>query len=468
MATTVNPAEADLESLASDTHAKPPMRSLLGRACDNLVFRSVWSELNGAMGDLGTYIPIVLSLALSRHLDLGTTLIFTGIYNVVTGLIYGVPMPVQPMKAIAATALSDPSFAIPEIMAAGILSAAFVLFLGVTRLMQLVYWIVPLPVVRGIQLAQGLNFAMAAVKYIRYEQDLAKGKSMGHRPWTGLDGLVLAIAAICFILLVNGAGESQGQGGDTQLTESQEDGHDRVRQENKVRTFIRRAGPAIPSAVIVFVLGVAFAVARHPAAVRELRAGPSRMLVVHISREAWKQGFLKGAVPQIPLSVLNSVVAVCKLTRDLFPEKAASATSVSVTMGAMNLVGCWFGAMPCCHGAGGLAGQYKFGGRSGGCVAALGALKLALGLGLGGSMLRVLVQFPVGLLGVLLLFAGVELAIAARDISSKAEAFVMLLCTAVSLVGSSAALGFLCGMIAHGLLMLRACIMGVRPSGRLI
>uniref|UniRef100_A0A0E0LQA2 SLC26A/SulP transporter domain-containing protein n=1 Tax=Oryza punctata TaxID=4537 RepID=A0A0E0LQA2_ORYPU len=393
------------------------------RAVENVRFRSVWGELNGAMGDLGTYIPIVLSLALSRHLDLGTTLIFTGIYNAITGLLYGVPMPVQPMKSIAAAALADPSFAIPEIMAAGILTAAFVLFLGVTRLMNLVYRFVPLSVVRGIQLAQGLNFAMAAVKYIRYEQDFAKGKSLGRRPWAGLDGLVLAIAAVCFIVLVNGAGEEQHR-------ESQEQ-----EQESSSSSWRRRLAGSVPSAVVVFVVGVAFAVARQPAAVRELRAGPSRMRVVHISREAWKQGFIKGAVPQIPLSVLNSVVAVCKLTRDLFPERkeAASPTSVSVTMGGMNLVGCWFGAMPCCHGAGGLAGQYRFGGRSGGCVAALGGLKLALGLVLGGSMLRVLVQFPVGLLGALLLFAGVELAAAARDMSTRAEAFVMLLCTAVSL-----------------------------------
>ncbi|KAM0887239.1 hypothetical protein ACQ4PT_029189 [Festuca glaucescens] len=255
-------ALSDPEAL-SDFHpgAKRPA-SLLARSRGNLTFRSVWSELNGAMGDLGTYIPIVLSLSLSRHLDLGTTLIFTGIYNAVTGLVYGVPMPVQPMKSIAAAALSDPSFDIPEIMAAGILTAAFVLLLGVTCLMKLVYWFVPLPVVRGIQLAQGLNFAMAAVKYIRYEQDLGKGKS-----WR------------------------------------------------------RRWASAIPSAVIVFVLGVVFAIIRHPAAVKELRVGPSRMRVVHIPTEAWKQGFIKGAVPQIPLSVLNSVVAVCKLTRDLFPEK---------------------------------------------------------------------------------------------------------------------------------------------------
>ncbi|VAH37437.1 unnamed protein product [Triticum turgidum subsp. durum] len=335
-------------------------------------------------------------------------------------------MPVQPMKTIAAVALSDASFGVPEMMAAGILTSAFVFVLGVTRLMKLVYWFVPLPVVRGIQLAQGLNFAMAAVKYIRYEQDLAKSKSLGRRPWAGLDGLALAIAAIFFVVLVNGAGDDHS-------TAVQEEEVGRDREEDSSSSLWRTA------------------------AVRELRAGPSRMRVVRIPREAWKQGLIKGAIPQIPLSVLNSVVAVCKLTRDLFPEKKeASATSVSVTMGAMNLVGCWFGAMPCCHGAGGLAGQYKFGGRSGACVAALGGLKLALGLALGGSVLRVLAAFPVGLLGVLLLFAGVELAIAARDMSSKAEAFVMLVCTAVSLVGSSAALGFLCGMVAHGLLLLRA------------
>jgi hypothetical protein len=395
----------------------------------------VGAERRHGRPGLGTYIPIVLSLALSRHLDLGTTLIFTGIYNAATGLIYGVPMPVQPMKSIAAAALSDPSFAIPEIMAAGILTSGFVFCLGVTRLMRLVYWIVPLPVVRGIQLAQGLHFAMAAVKYIRYEQDLDKAKSMGRRPWTGLDGLVLALAAVCFILLVNGAGDDQGgienQGGDDDDddgTNNQQGGGGGSRdRREKTRRLLR----LIPSAVIVFVLGVAFAAPGGG-------AGAAR-------------GPVKGAVPQIPLSVLNSVVAVCKLTRDLFPEK-----------GAMNLVGCWFGTMPCCHGAGGLAGHYKLGGRSGACVAALGAAKLALGLALGGSMLRVVVQFPVGRLGVLLLFAGVELAIAARYMPTKAEAFVMLLCTTVSLVGSSAALGFLCAMVAHGLLMLRGWIIGVR------
>jgi MFS superfamily sulfate permease-like transporter len=121
----------------------------------------------------------------------------------------------------------------------------------------------------------------------------------------------------------------------------------------------------------------------------------------------------------------------------------------------MNLVGCWFGAMPCCHGAGGLAGQYKFGGRSGGCVALLGVAKLVLGLVLGTSLAHILKMFPVGILGVLLLFAGIELAMCCRDMNTKEDSFVMLICTAVSLVGSSAALGFLVGMIVYLILKLR-------------
>lgn len=172
--------------------------------------------------------------------------------------------------------------------------------LAITLVMKLVYWIVPLSVVRGIQLAQGLNFAMVAVKYVQDEsRTWARASRSAAARRTGLDGLVLAIAAVCFILLVNGAGDEQG---------GLED-QDRREQEGGRREKIRKLLRLIPSAVIVFVLGVAFAVARHPAAALELRPGPSRIREVRISREAWKQEFLKGAVPHIPLSVLNSVAS---------------------------------------------------------------------------------------------------------------------------------------------------------------
>ncbi|XP_015937133.1 molybdate transporter 1 [Arachis duranensis] len=440
----------------------------------NLVLRSKWAELNGAMGDLGTYIPIVLALTLSRNLNLGTTLIFTGIYNIVTGAIYGVPMPVQPMKSIAAVALSDPTFSVPEIMASGILTGAVLLVLGLTGLMQLAYTLIPLSVVRGIQLAQGLSFALTAVKYVRKVQDLPKSKSLEERNWLGFDGLVLAIACVCFIVVVNGAGDKDRScgggvgGGDVESERNSNSNFDSNAsvivvvgddsdegRTSRIGRRVKNVVFSLPSAFIVFVLGVILAFVRRPQVVREIKLGPSSIEVVKFTKHVWKEGFVKGTIPQLPLSILNSVIAVCKLTSDLFPGKDFSATSLSVTVGLMNLAGGWFGAMPCCHGAGGLAGQYKFGGRSGGCVAILGAAKLVLGFVLGSSLAHIFNQFPVGILGVLLLFAGIELAMASRDMKNKQDSFVMLICTAVSLVGSSAALGFLSGMLVFLILRLR-------------
>ncbi|XP_066306671.1 molybdate transporter 2-like [Miscanthus floridulus] len=405
---------------------------------------SVWSELGGAVGDLGTYIPIVLALSLASHLDLGTTLIFTALYNFATGLLFGIPMPVQPMKSIAAVALSSAHLTVPQIMAAGLAVAAILLFLGVTGLMTCIYRLLPLPVVRGVQLSQGLSFAFTAVKYVRYVQDFSRSSSASTaaaRPLLGLDGLVLALAALLFIILATGSGDDE---------------EDAVASDGTVVRRRRRSCSRVPAALIVFALGLVLCFVRDPSILQGLRFGPAPLRVVRITWDDFKVGFWEGAVPQLPLSVLNSVIAVCKLSSDLFPERAElSPARVSVSVGLMNFVGCWFGAMPCCHGAGGLAGQYRFGGRSGASVVFLAIGKLALGLVFGNSFVTILGQFPIGILGVMLLFSGIELAMASRDMGTKEESFVMLICAGVSLTGSSAALGFISGIVLYLLLRLR-------------
>ncbi|XP_019443404.1 PREDICTED: molybdate transporter 2 isoform X2 [Lupinus angustifolius] len=405
------------------------------------------SELSGAVGDLGTYIPIVLALSLVNNLNLTTTLTFTALYNIVTGLLFGLPMPVQPMKSIAAVAISEsPPLTIPQISAAGLAVAAVLLVLGSTGLMSILYKYLPLPVVRGVQLSQGLSFSFSAIKYIRFQQNLATSKSGDQRPWIGLDGLIVALAALGFLVLTTGAGVDHVS--QEQEQQGVNDRRNRVQHRLKILS-------AIPSALIVFLFGLLICFLRDPSIFKDLKFGPSKISVVRITWEDLKIGFLRAAIPQIPLSILNSVIAVCKLSGDLFPDKEASAMKVSVSVGVMNFVGCWFGAMPCCHGAGGLAGQYRFGGRSGASVVFLGVGKLVLALIFGNSFGRILGQFPIGILGVLLLFAGIELAMASKDMNTKQESFVMFVCAAVSLTGSSAALGFFVGIVLYLLLKLR-------------
>ncbi|KAK7349155.1 hypothetical protein VNO77_06299 [Canavalia gladiata] len=405
------------------------------------------SEISGAVGDLGTYIPIVLALSLVNNLDLTTTLLFTSLYNIATGLLFGLPMPVQPMKSIAAVAISEtPPLTIAQISAAGLSVAAVLLFLGATGLMSVLYRYLPLPVVRGVQLSQGLSFAFSAIKYIRFEQDLVTSKSGPPRPWLGLDGLIVALAAVLFLVLTTGAGDEPEP--------EEEEENDVVDRRDRVRRRLRILS-MVPAALLVFLFGLLLCFLRDPSIIGDLRFGPSRISVVKISWEDFKIGFVRAAIPQIPLSVLNSVIAVCKLSGDLFPDREVSAMRVSVSVGIMNFVGCWFGAMPCCHGAGGLAGQYRFGGRSGASVVFLGIGKLVLALVFGNSFGRILGQFPIGILGVLLLFAGIELAMTSKDMNTKQESFVMFVCAAVSLTGSSAALGFFVGIVLYLLLKLR-------------
>lgn len=292
-----------------------------------------------------------------------------------------------------------------------------------------------------------MQFAFSAIKYIRYNQDFTKTtatKTTDPRPWLGLDGLVLALTCLLFVVFTTGDGGGGSESDSAVVTVRRR----RVLKRVKILT-------AIPSALIVFLLGLILCFVRDPSIFGDITFGPSRFHVLKITWDDFKVGFIRGAVPQIPLSVLNSVIAVCKLSGDLFPGKELSATKVSVSVGVMNLVGCWFGAMPVCHGAGGLAGQYRFGGRSGLSVVMLGLGKLVLGLLFGNSFVRILSDFPIGILGVLLLFAGIELAMASRDMNSKEESFVMLVCAAVSLTGSSAALGFGCGIVLYLFLKLR-------------
>lgn len=239
-------------------------------------------------------------------------------------------MPVQPMKSIAAVAISegDP-LTVPQIMAAGLSTAMVLVFLGVTGLMSMANRLIPLPVVRGVQLSQGIAFGITAVKYIMQNQDLTKGKATGSRPWLGFDGLLLALSALCFIVLATGSG---GGNNVHQCGAESEGLLDGVGESDARRERRAQEGRSnmLPTALIVFFIGILLAVIRDPSVLSKLRFGPSIPHFVTITREDWKKGFLRAAVPQIPLSILNSVIAVCKLSNDLFPNKDVSPFKVSV------------------------------------------------------------------------------------------------------------------------------------------
>ena len=362
-------------------------------------------EIAGSLGDLGTFLPLLVGMSSQNGLDFGSALFFAGAFNIVTGLTFGIPMAVQPMKAIAAVALTE-GLTTPQIMAAGITVSAVILLLGLTGLISTLDRLVPRSVVRGLQLALGLSLIL-------------KGGQMvagTHAAW-GWDSYATAGAALVLVLAFASS---------------------------------RRA----PAALLMFAAGIAFALARDPAVVHQLRIG---ITWPHWSPPAWSDfvtAFPKAALPQIPLTALNSVIAVCALSGTLFPGRPASPRRVSISVGAMNLVAGWFGGMPMCHGAGGLAGQYRFGARTSGSILFLGATKVLLAVFFGASLMGLCRAFPASMLGVMLAFSGLELTLVFRDQKLRTDMFVGLLTAASALVLSNVGFGFAIGLAAAWLLRL--------------
>lgn len=120
-------------------------------------------------------------------------------------------------------------------------------------------------------------------------------------------------------------------------------------------------------------------------------------------------------------------------------------------MALANLVSFIFGGMPLCHGAGGLAAHYRFGARTAGSNLIIGSVFMALAVFLGANALAIVFLIPMAVLGVLLLFAGSQLALTVIDLTVKKELFVALVMLGITLA-SNLAVGFIVGLaIAYAL-----------------
>jgi MFS superfamily sulfate permease-like transporter len=374
--------------------ALQPGKKILGFAIPRLNRH----EISGSLGDLGTFIPLLVGMSITNGLDFTSALFFSGLFNIVTGMTFSIPMAVQPMKAIAAIAISE-NLRLEQILAAGIWTSGIILFLGITGLIVIVDRVIPKPVIRGLQLGLGLQLIERGVQLIRDT----------HTLW-GFDSIAIGVLGFAIILAF-------------------------------------ASSKKLPAALVVFVIGLGLAVIMKVEVVRDLKVGINLPHWVPLSWDDFRTSFFRAALPQIPLTTLNSVIAVCALSADLFPNRKAQPRTVAISVGLMNLLSGWFGAMPMCHGAGGLAGQYRFGARSNASILFLGTIKLLLAVFFGGSLLLLLRVYPKSILGVLLSISGLELALVARDQSDRSAATVMFATAGAMLALGSSATGFAIGWL---------------------
>ncbi len=376
-------------------------------------------EFAGSLGDLGTLLPLAVGMILINGLSPMAVFLAVGLYYVFAGAYFGVTCPVEPMKVIGAYAVAT-GITATQIQASGALIFIFLLVIGGTGLITVIGRYIPRPVIRGVQLStgalllsQGVRLMMGTSRFQTLRgaaEPFLSVQSIGPIPLGLLIGLALGFAAL-FLL------------------------------ENK------RAPAALVIVGVGFLLGLLLGA----------HDGLGRMDIGLYMPRLFPYGFPSGAdfgfallalaLPQVPMTLGNAVVANADLSIQYFPEKGRKVTykGLCLSMAFANLGSFILGGMPMCHGAGGLASRYRFGARTAGSNLMIGAIFIALALFLGPSALAVIHLLPLSALGVLLIFAGAQLALTLLDMKTRKDLFVPLLILGITLASNLAA-GFIVGI----------------------
>jgi len=365
-------------------------------------------ELAGSLGDLGTLLPIVVGMILINRLSPTIVFLAFGLFYLMTGFYYRLPIPVQPLKAVGAIAIAYPNQITESVIGAGgILFGSLLLVLSITGTVDRLAKLFTQPVVRGIQLALGLIFLKKGIELIVTPKVFLSGVDgrLSEYPINLIMGFV--VFALVLALL-----------------------------DNK----------KFPAALAALVFGIIAGLALGGFQGESISIGPTRIGLISPSVHDFWIAFIMLILPQVPLTIGNACVGTSDMCRSVFPNSPllsrTTAGRFALTMGLANLPAGLFGAVPMCHGTGGLAAHYRFGARTGGAPVMIGIFFIVLALALGELGLAILALVPNSVLGVLLIFAGLELCPLVRSLQSNEEYFVALLIAGIALAVPNMAWAF--------------------------
>lgn len=373
-------------------------------------------ELSGAFADLGVLVPLEASLIALNGLNPTTTLLGIGLIYIGAGLYFGIPMPVQPLKAFSVIAIA--SGVSPTVISAGALTIGVLMgALALLGAVDLLTRITPLPVIRGIQFGLGLILLRGAIDLIAVKPFLLSGEQILVDVVGQPIGLGIIFGIVGTLLLFG---------------------------------LIRR--PGFPATVGVLGLGtLAGLVLALQGERAELPLGPAAFSPVTPGWSDFTTALWLLVIPQLPLSLANSVISTADVARVYFGDQARRVTPrrVAIAYALGNLWAGLAGGLPNCHGAGGLTAHYRLGARTPAASLIIGATLVAVALAFGRSALAVRTLIPASIFGVLLLYVGWEHLLLGLRTPARRDLVVVVLVGATSLIaGGNLAVGGAVGVAA--------------------
>ncbi len=373
-------------------------------------------ELGGALGDVGILVPIIGALIVKNGFNPTSVLLVFGLTYIAAGLYFRLPIPVQPLKAMAAIAIAQ-GLSPETVSAAGLIMGVLLLLLALTGLITPLAALFPKAVIRGIQVAVGLLLAQAGFKLL-FDSHIVPN---GPETFVGIGGQAIPAAALMAV------GTAAG-----------------------MLLLLRR--PRLPVTLLVLLPAALLGAVLSPAVFPNgLRLGPAMPSLDFPGTSQLLTAFVVLVIPQLPLTLGNAVIACADTARGYFRQDADRVThrSLLISKGLANIFAGGIGGMPVCHGAGGLTAHYQFGARTGGATIMMGAILLTLGLAFGRSAGAIFALVPLPVLGVLLCVVGLQHALLARDTRPGVEWLVVAVIATASLLTNNVAIGFASGIALY-------------------
>jgi len=344
-------------------------------------------DISGALADLGILIPLTAALVVVNGLQVGSVLALAGLLVIAAGLVFQIPFPVQPLKAL--TALAVAQHLAPEVIhAAGLEIGVVLLLMSLTGLATLLSRLFTKPVIRALQFGVGWLLVVTAVKLV-----LKPPAVFVHSPSTKT-GLLLAGATLAVVVVAAWR-----------------------------RWYV--------ISIILVVAGIVATLI-----VEQPQFGGPTISFPSFSLPSWSvfgTAFVLLVIPQIPLTYGNAVVGVSDLAQEQFGERARRVTPARVALvcGLGNIVSASMGGMPMCHGSSGLSAHVRMGAQTWKMNAMLGGTLITLGVFFSDQVLEMFALLPVWVLAGFLAYAGIRHALLVLDL----EPIQIVIAVAAAAVG---------------------------------
>lgn len=327
------------------------------------------AEFSASLADLGTFLPLVLGVLVVTSLDPVGVLFGFGVFALATGWIYRRPIPVQPMKAVAALGMAG-LLTHDGLIATTVVMGVVLLVLSRSDVLSRVRHYLPNSLMHGLKLSLAVSLVMAAEARLDWH-------------WMEVAFLLTGLVLL-------------------QWT------------------------PLKPVSALIFIL-VGMLLWTPPDALF-IGIDPSLPTLGWPSSAGFLSALVEATLPQLILTVTNALILTAVIAQSYYPDDSSPITEqrLAQSSGWANLLLAPFGALPMCHGAGGLVAHHALGGRSGWAIGFFGLLCLVLGLGFGQGTVQILAAIPGSVVVMLVLYAAWQIADLKSMVALKPSCYLVI------------------------------------------